>query len=182
MTLLKIAQFGHPVLLQRARPITLVDSDDVQQLIDDMIETMEDAGGVGLAAPQVYRSLRLFVAKRVDLGEEMDKTTPFAIVNPEIEGLGEATALGFEGCLSIPGMRGLVPRFERIAYRGLDRFGQAIEGECEGFFARILQHEYDHLDGILYPARLADWRHMGVNPEIERLAEYLHAADKAPDQ
>lgn len=174
MTLLKIAQFGHPVLLRRADPVDNVACDTIQTLIDDMIETMMEAGGVGIAAPQVYRSLRMFVVKRVDLAEDSDlDSPPMVLINPTLDLLGDDMVSGFEGCLSIKGMRGLVPRRQAVRYEGMDRNGEPLSGEAQGFFARVLQHEYDHLDGILYPARLRDWRHMAADAEVQRLSDYL---------
>lgn len=173
MTLLKIAQLGHPILLQVALPIDHPLDDDIQRLIDDMIETMNDTGGVGLAAPQVYRSHRLFVAKRFDQGEDNDSLPPFVILNPVLRPLSDTIDDAFEGCLSIPGLRGKIPRNTEITYSGLDREGYPIEGQATGYFARILQHENDHLDGILYPARMRDWSHMGFATEITHLSKHL---------
>ena len=133
MTLLKIAQIGNPVLLEPAKVVEDTASPFLQQLIDNMIETMEDARGVGLAAPQVYQPLRLFVAKRADLGEAMDKAPPFVIINPKLELVGEESSVAVEGCLSIPGLRGFVERSEQVRYSGLDRYGKVIDGEASGF-------------------------------------------------
>lgn len=180
MTLLKIAQLGHPVLLEEANSLKPSDIQDAQSLIDDMIETMEDARGVGLAAPQVYRSLRLFVAKRADLGDAMDDHPPFVIINPKLRPLDDACAVGLEGCLSIPGYRALVTRHCKIGYEGLDRHGAPLSGQAEGFFARIIQHEYDHLDGILYPARLENWSDMAADSEADHLMEILQPNDDEP--
>jgi len=171
MALLKIARLGHPVLLQQAAPVQDPGAADIRQLIDDMIETMHDANGAGLAAPQVYRPLRLFVYRVPAERSEGDADPPLAVqalINPAITPVGEARAVRIEGCLSIPGLRAAVPRFERVRYSGLDREGRAVEGEASGFLANVLQHEADHLDGILYPMRMADMRQIGFEDEIAR--------------
>jgi peptide deformylase len=162
MAILKIARMGHPVLLRRAEEVQNPRDPAIRRLITDMAETMLDAGGLGLAAPQVYVSLRLFVWRN---GEEVA-----ALINPEIELVGPAESLGWEGCLSIPGLRGGVPRAERVRFSGLDVDGDPVEGEAEGLLARVMQHEYDHLDGVLYPMRMADFSLFGFNEELARAA------------
>jgi len=175
MAILKIARMGHPVLLQRAQPVSDVADPVIQHLIDDMIETMHDARGAGLAAPQVHVSLRLFVfhvaATRAGAdpgGAEMGDTV---VINPEVTPVGDIIAEGWEGCLSIPGLQAAVPRPERVRYRGLDRHGVAFERAAAGFHARLVQHETDHLDGILYPMRMNDFTQFGFNEELARAAE-----------
>lgn len=171
MALLKIARMGHPVLLRRADPVTDPTDPEITRLVDDMLETMLDARGVGLAAPQVHRSLRLFVyrvpAER-SAGEGDPPVEAGVLINPDLELLGESRVGRLEGCLSIPGLRGVVPRAERVRYRGVDRSGAVVEGEAGGFLANVLQHEYDHLDGILYPARMEDASRMGFEDEVAR--------------
>ncbi|MBB2157154.1 peptide deformylase [Gluconacetobacter diazotrophicus] len=171
MTLLKIARMGHPVLLRRADEVADPAAPDIARLIDDMIETMEDARGAGLAAPQVHVSLRLFVyrvpAERSAGGDDPPRETS-VLINPVLSPVDDEMALRPEGCLSIPGLRGMVPRHVRIAYSGLDRAGQAVQGVASGFLANVLQHEYDHLDGILYPMRMTDLGQMGFDEEIGR--------------
>lgn len=169
MAILKIARMGHPVLLERAAEVANPQSPEIARLIRDMAETLEDAGGVGLAAPQVFTSLRLFLylvpASRAN-GEEVP---PTAVINPVITPLSEAMELGWEGCLSIPGLRAAVPRHWRIRYRGVDCDNFPIEREVTGFHAGVVQHEYDHLDGILYPMRMTDFSLFGFNDEYARL-------------
>lgn len=172
MTLLKIARMGHPVLLRRADEVTDPTHPDIRQLVADMIETMEDAGGVGLAAPQIHRSCRIFVYRvpqaRSTGAEDDQPCGPSVLINPQITPLDEETVLRLEGCLSIPGMRGWVPRHARIGYSGLDAQGQPVAGTASGFLANVMQHEYDHLDGILYPMRMNDLRLMGFDTEMAR--------------
>ena len=162
MAILKIARMGHPVLLREADPVADPRDPDVRRLIADMAETMHDAGGLGLAAPQVHAPLRLFVWRAAG--------GVAALINPEIEPIGEEEENGWEGCLSIPGMRGCVPRAKRVRFRGLDAAGEPVEGEAEGLTARVLQHEADHLDGVLYPMRMTDFALFGFTDELARAA------------
>ena len=175
MAILKIARMGHPVLLQRAEPVADPTAPEIRRLIADMLETMEDASGAGLAAPQVHVPLRLFIFRvspdRVT-GEPDD--TPLAesvVINPSIEVLGDDVRLRWEGCLSIPGLRAAVPRPWRIRYTGVDGEGRPIAREVSGFHAGVVQHEYDHLDGILYPMRMRDFSLFGFNEELARAAQ-----------
>ena len=175
MALLKIARMGHPVLLRRASPVPDPTAREVRQLADDMIETMLDARGVGLAAPQVHISLRLFVMHlpphRLD-DDERDggraDPVPFVVINPTIVPVGDETVLRVEGCLSIPGLRASVPRWVRIRYAGVDTDNNPVGGEVGGFHANVVQHEYDHLDGILYPMRVTDFGSFGFEEELSR--------------
>lgn len=174
MTIRKIARMGHPVLRKRAAPISDPMDPEVQRLIDDMIETMIDANGAGLAAPQVYQSLRLVIFQapgertQADDGEESyDHTAPLTVlINPVIEVLGQDMQTGWEGCLSVPGLRGAVTRHNHIRYSGLDRAGQPVSREARGFHARVVQHECDHLDGVLYPQRMHDLSQLLFETEI----------------
>jgi peptide deformylase len=172
MAILKIARLGHPVLLQRAEPVADPGAAEIRRLVADMIETMEDASGAGLAAPQVHVPLRLFVFRvrpERSSGAPDDRVVGNTVViNPTVEPLGEARALRWEGCLSIPGLRGAVPRFCRIRYRGVDCDAAPVEAEVEGFHAGVVQHEYDHLDGVLYPMRMTDFSRFGFNEELTR--------------
>lgn len=159
MAILKIARMGHPVLRRRADPVPDPAAPEIRSLVADMIETMEDAHGAGLAAPQVHVPLRVVVfhvpgARALREGEEPVPVT--VLINPEIRPLTEETADGWEACLSVPGLAGVVPRFTRIRYAGFTTDGARIEREAEGFHARVVQHECDHLDGILYPQRMTD--------------------------
>ena len=171
MAILKIARMGHPVLARKAEPVMDPKAAEIQGLIADMIETMTDAGGAGLAAPQVHVPLRLVVfhAPAARTGGEAVGLT--VLINPEIEPLGEELQLSYEGCLSLPGMMGAVPRFARIRYRGLDAQGNGFEREAEGFHARVVQHECDHLEGVLYPMRMPDLSRFGFVEELRRAME-----------
>ncbi len=181
MALLKIARMGHPVLRTRAQEVPDPTEPWVRQLVEDMIETMEDAGGTGIAAPQVHAPYRVLVFQV--LGERVselpgDGEQPLtALINPEIELLGDERVLGWEGCLSVPGLRGVVPRHLHVRYRGVGLDGEEIAREAAGFHARVVQHEYDHLDGILYPQRITDHRLLVFLEELQRhpidLAEFL---------
>jgi peptide deformylase len=172
MAILKIARMGHPVLRGVAEPIADPTSAGVRDLVADMLETALDAGGTGLAAPQVHVGARLviFMVGRERLtGRDLDQPQDWlALVNPVIEPLGDETEPGWEGCLSVPGLRGVVPRWTRIRYRGVTPQGETIERTVEGFHARVVQHECDHLDGILYPQRMADLRFLQFNEEAAR--------------
>jgi peptide deformylase len=160
MAILKIARMGHPVLRRRAAEVEDPASPETRRLVEDMIETLADIGGAGLAAPQVHVPKRVVIfsvpAERI---VEEPGATPLdltILVNPVVEPLTDETELGWEGCLSVPGLRGVVPRFTRVRYRGTTPEGEKIEREASGFHARVIQHECDHLDGILYPMRMTD--------------------------
>ena len=172
MSVLKIARMGHPVLLRRCDPVADPGAPEIRRLVADMMDTMEDAPGVGLAAPQVHVPLRLFVF-RVPEGRTATDPGDTAIgnsvlINPTVELIGEERVLGWEGCLSIPGMRAAVPRALKIRYSGVDCDGNPVSREVSGFHARVVQHEYDHLDGILYTMRMNDFRLFGFNEELTR--------------
>jgi peptide deformylase len=154
MSILKVARMGHPVLRAKAAPIEKSDikSPVVQKLIDDMMETMIEYHGVGLAAPQVHEGVRLFVAALNNSDEE--ERTPLALINPEITPIGSEQIEDWEGCLSIPDIRGQVPRAREIRVRAFDRNGDRIELRAANFSARVIQHETDHLDGILFFDRM----------------------------
>ena len=171
MALLKIARMGHPILTRTALPVDDPGAEQVQRLIADMTETMVDAEGIGLAAPQVYQPLRLILFLALD-------EPPIALINPVIEPLGDAIVAGLEGCLSIPGLRGIVPRHARIGYRGLTPDGRTIEREATGLHARVVQHEVDHLDGILFPMRMPDLRQLAFESELKHYV----AAAAAPEE
>ena len=175
MAILKITRMGHPVLLRRADPVPDPGAPEIRRLVADMMETMEDAPGVGLAAPQVFQPLRLFVFRVPGdrLGEDPDDSPMgnTVLINPELELIGDDRILGWEGCLSIPGMRAAVPRAKRVRYRGVDCDGNLVSREASGFHARVVQHEYDHLDGILYTMRMTDFSLFGFNEELTKAAE-----------
>jgi peptide deformylase len=186
MALRKIARMGHPVLRAPAAAVDDPDAPFVRRLVRDMIETMEDAGGTGIAAPQIHEPFRIIIFRVAPEGvSELAGDLPMdltALVNPVVEPLGEERALGWEGCLSVPGLRGAVARPLRIGYRGLTPEGKTIEREVAGFHARVVQHECDHLDGILYPQRMSDNRLLVFAEELLRhpidLAVFLGKPDE----
>lgn len=173
MALLKIARMGHPVLRQRAVPVDDPTAAGVRQLAGHMVETMDDAQGIGLAAPQIYVSRRLIVFQiptdRLEEDEPPGPAGTTILVNPEIEPVGEEMALGLEGCLSIPDLRGVVPRHKTIIYRGMTPDGEPIEREATGLHARVVQHEVDHLDGVLFLDRMTDLSTLSFESEIHHL-------------
>jgi peptide deformylase len=168
MSILKVARMGHPVLRQKARALEKheVKSPALQQLIDDMFETMHEYSGIGLAAPQVHKSLRVFVAHLDANGR--GEGDPTAIINPEITVVGDRTIEGWEGCLSIPDIRGMVPRAFDIKVTALDRQGKRIEFTAQDFPARVIQHETDHLDGILFFDRMRTFESLTYMEEFSR--------------
>jgi len=182
MSILKVARMGHPVLRARAKPVDPADikSAPVQQLIDDMLETMREYQGVGLAAPQVHESLRLFVAGFApgagddEDGDEDEDVPLMAIINPEITPIGDEMIEDWEGCLSIPDIRGRVPRARSIVVNALDRFGKRIELEAQGYAARVIQHETDHLDGVLFFDRM---KSLGSMTFLDEYARYWRKTD-----
>src|SRR3984885_8568833 len=165
MAILKIARMGHPILATPAQAVSDPKNPEIRRLINDMVETMLDANGAGLAAPQVHVPLRVVMfqapGERADPGltedEQFDHTAPLPVlINPEIDLLGPELEGGWEGCLSVPGLRGWVERPAHIRYRGLGLDGKMFERVARGFHARVVQHEVDHLDGRLYPSRMDD--------------------------
>ena len=167
MAILKIAKLGHPVLLKKTNEISNLNDIDLKKIIYDMSETMIDANGIGLAAPQVHLSHRLFIYRNPDIEEE-EKIKISVLINPKIENISNETEDDWEGCLSIPGMSGLVRRSKKIKYSAIDLKGEKVSGEVSGLHARVIQHEFDHLNGILYTSRLADKRAFGYSEEIEK--------------
>src|SRR4029450_2411262 len=168
MSILKVPRMGHPVLRERARPLDKSDirSAAFQKLIDDMIDTMHEYHGVGLAAPQVHEGLRLFVAL---LDEEPGpKSEATVIINPEIVPAGSAKEEGWEGCLSIPDIRGMVPRFTEIAVSALDRNGKPMELALKNFPAPVAQHETHHPDGVLFFDRMSSMQSLTFLDEYTR--------------
>ena len=172
MAILKIARMGHPILRARAVEVPDPTAPDVARLVSTMVETMEDADGTGLAAPQVHMPWRIVVYKveddRADEEEEGEGVPLTVLVNPVIEFLDEETSIGFEACLSVPGMAGPVRRHEniRVTYQTLEN--EDITFDAHGFHARVIQHECDHLDGILYPSRIEDMSQFGFVEELGR--------------
>jgi len=166
----QIAQLGQPVLRKVAEKIARPDDPAVQALIDDMLVTVVDANGVGIAAPQVFESLSLFIVapypnSRYPNAPVME---PVAMINPEVLWASDEMEKGWEGCLSIPGLRGLVPRHKRIAVRYLDRKGELREAEYEGFLARVFQHEFDHVQGVVFIDRLENTQELMTEKEYLR--------------
>ena len=177
MSILKVSRMGNPVLRTKLKPLpsSEIVSPAIQRLIDDMTETMIEYNGVGLAAPQVHEELRLFVAHVVtDRDEEPDeaegRAVPkvLAIINPEIVPVGRAVEEDWEGCLSIPDIRGLVPRARDIRLRGFDRHGERVDIQASGFMARVIQHETDHLDGVLFLDRMKSFASLSFIEEYVR--------------
>ena len=173
MSILKVARMGHPVLRTRAQPIDrpAIKSAACQRLIDDMMDTMTEYHGVGLAAPQVHESVRLFVVAfdptQPELAEDQP-AEPFAIINPEITPLGDEIVEDWEGCLSIPDIRGRVPRLREILLRAYDRKGERFELRMQNFQARVIQHENDHLDGVLFFDRMRSFETLAFLDEYAR--------------
>ena len=174
MSILKVARMGHPVLRTPARALdpAEVRSPRIQLLIEDMFETMAEYQGVGLAAPQVHESLRLFVAgfspREDGDGDEEERVPLMALINPQITPVGPDTVEDWEGCLSIPDIRGKVPRARQIAVRALDRRGRPLEIRASGFTARVIQHETDHLDGVLFFDRMKGFETLTFLEEFSR--------------
>jgi len=154
---------GDPRLLQRASEVELIDTQQLAPLLDDMWDTMAAENGAGLAAPQIGVMQRVVIFGYEDNPRypESPDIPETVLINPLVEALDETLEDGWEGCLSVPGMRGIVPRYRSIRYRGFDQFGNPIDREVSGFHARVVQHECDHLDGVLYPQRIQDMRQFG---------------------
>lgn len=179
MALLKIAKMGHPVLASTAESVNDPLAPEIKDLISSMIETMYDADGTGLAAPQVYVPKRIVVFFVDSPSVELEKnyepdsyngSVPLTVlINPEIEPLSDEISIGWEGCLSVPEMLGAVPRYNKIRYRGTSTNGELIDRIAHGFHARVVQHECDHLDGFLYPMRIKDLKLFGFAKEMRSL-------------
>lgn len=167
MTIRNIIKMGDPRLLAPCAAVQNVRSDEVQQLIRDMWETMATAGGIGLAAPQVAVNLQIMVFGSTQSGGGgRPQVPPTVLINPKLEPVGAQIECDWEGCLSIPGLRGKVPRWHAIHFRGLNELGEPIAQTVEGFHARVVQHEYDHLQGVLYPMQMTDLSQFGFNEEL----------------
>ena len=170
MSILKIARMGHPVLRAKTRAIDRgeLKTTDVQRLIDDMIETMVEYHGVGLAAPQVHEGIRIFIADLHAKDDEKADEEPVVLINPEVTALGIDIVEDWEGCLSIPDVRGRVPRAREVAVRALDRKGGRMEFQARDFPARVIQHEADHLDGVLFFDRMPSLQSLSFLDEYAR--------------
>ena len=168
MAVRPVLRMGDPRLLRVSRPVEKLDASELRELIEDMTQTMQALNGAGLAAPQIGVDLQVVIFG-VDVNPRYPEAEPVphtVLINPELEPLGEELEEGWEGCLSVPGMRGLVPRYRRLRYRGVDQFGTPIDRSVEDFHARVVQHEVDHLLGILYPMRIEDMRNFGFIEEL----------------
>jgi len=170
-SILKVARIGHPVIRTPAEPVseTELASAEFQRLVDEMVVTMHEYDGVGLAGPQVHVPRRVAVIEVRGSDERTEAAVPLTVlVNPVVTPLGEARVTGWEGCLSVPGLRGLVPRAERVRLEARDREGRPYVAEASGFFARVIQHECDHLDGMVYLDRMEDMRSLSFLRELHR--------------
>ncbi|HEY2925607.1 peptide deformylase [Piscinibacter sp.] len=173
MSVREILKMGDPRLLRVAKPVEVFDTPELHALVADLFDTMRTACGAGLAAPQIGVDLAvvIFGFRHNDRYPNAPPVPETVLINPQITPLGDAMEEDWEGCLSVPGLRGVVPRHARIRYAGFDPFGQPIEREAEGFHARVVQHEYDHLIGTLYPMRIRDFSRFGFTsvlfPELD---------------
>lgn len=168
MAIREILRIGNQILLKEAEKVKKFDTPEIHELVKDMIETMNDAQGAGLAAPQVGESIQLVIFG-VDKNERYPEAeqVPFTVlINPVITPLTQDKEDDWEGCLSVPGLRGVVPRYKTINYKGFDQYGNEIDRDAEGFHARVVQHECDHLFGILYPTRIENMKLFGFHDEI----------------
>ena len=168
MAVRSVLRMGDPRLLEVSRPVERLDTAELRELLTDMQDTMHALNGAGLAAPQIGVPLRVVIFGMQSNPRYPDaEPVPFTVlVNPVLEVLGDDLEEGWEGCLSVPGMRGLVPRYKRLRYQGFDASGHAIDRTVDDFHARVVQHECDHLDGVLYPMRVRDLRDFGFTAEL----------------
>lgn len=173
MAIKTVLRMGDPVLLEQAKPVQAFDTPELHALIQDMRDTMAHMNGAGIAAPQIGVSLQVVI---FGVGEnprypDADEVPFTILINPTLNPIGDAQEDGWEGCLSVPGMRGLVPRYQRLQYTGFDVYGNPIDRMVSGFHARVVQHECDHLFGLLYPMRIKDLSNFGFNdalfPDLE---------------
>ena len=177
VSILKVARIGHPVVRTAAQPVPAAEiaSPAFQRLVDDMVATMHEYEGVGLAAPQVHVSLRLAVIEVPASDERSIEAVPLTVlVNPVVTPVGEERLTAWEGCLSVPGLRGMVPRFARARLEARDRDGRPYIADASGFFARVIQHECDHLDGRVYLDRMDDLRTLSFLRELHRFGPDAH--------
>ena len=177
MAVRNILKMGDPRLLRIAQPVTQFDTDELHLLITDLLDTMRVANGAGLAAPQIGENVRVVIFEVVDNPRYPNREPiPFTVlINPQLSPTSKDKVEDWEGCLSVPGMRGLVARYPSLRYTGFDQFGNAIDRSVDGFHARVVQHEVDHLDGILYPLRMTDMSKFGFTevlfPELVGLED-----------
>ncbi len=170
MAVQKVIKMGHPLLLLPARKVEDFNTPELDKFLIDMKDTMDDLDGAGLAAPQIAVSLRIMIfgVAANPRYPDVESVPETVLINPEITILDSEKESDWEGCLSVPHMRGLVPRYKSIQYRGYNQKGELIEREASGFHARVVQHELDHLDGILYPQRIEDMRNFGFEDELSQ--------------
>lgn len=168
MAVKPVLKMGDPLLLQTSKPVEQFDTPELHALLVDMQDTMAALNGAGLAAPQIGVSLQVVIFGVGKNPRYPDaEAVPFTVlINPTLTAIGEDTEEGWEGCLSVPGMRGLVPRLKHLRYQGCDQFGDTIDRTVDGFHARVVQHEVDHLFGVLYPMRIRDMRFFGFNDTL----------------
>ena len=177
MAIREILKMGDPRLLRIAQPVAAFDTDELHLLVRDMFETMQAVNGAGLAAPQIGVDLQLVIFGTDVVNPRYPDAPPVprtVLLNPVITPIGEEEEEGWEGCLSVPGLRGMVPRWTRLRYEGVDQYGAPLKREVDGFHARVVQHECDHLAGILYPMRVRDFTRFGYT---DILFPGLDAAD-----
>jgi len=169
MSIRRVLRMGDPLLLRVSAPVRELNSPQLQELLTDMRDTMAALNGAGLAAPQIGVGLRVVMFGTGAPNPRYPDTEvvpPTILINPVLEPVGEQIEQDWEGCLSVPGMRGLVPRYTQLHYRGVDEQGRSIDRRVSGFHARVVQHEVDHIDGILYPMRVTDMRYFGFEEEL----------------
>ena len=168
MAVRAVLRMGDPRLLEPSRPVERFDTPELHALIADLHDTMEALDGAGLAAPQigVLSQAVIFGVKRNPRYPDAEEVPYTVLINPVLTAMGKEIEEGWEGCLSVPGMRGLVPRYRQLRYQGYDQYGNAIDRTVSDFHARVVQHECDHLLGILYPMRIRDLRNFGFNEEL----------------
>ena len=178
MAILKIAKMGAPILGEIAEEVLDPTSQETASVVSNMLETLIDSGGLGLAAPQVYISKRIIILFRLSSREEElnydDATNLLIMINPVIEPVSNKMEVDWEACLSVPGMMGAVPRYTKIRYTWSDLQGKKHEDQAEGFFSRAIQHENDHLEGVLYPQRIEDLQLFGFSDEVNRNLDLLN--------
>lgn len=170
MAVREVLRMGNPLLPQVSEPVKEFGSPELDDLIEDLFDTMAAQNGAGLAAPQigVLKRVVVFGVQKNPRYPDVEEVPTTILINPLVQPLGRRMEEDWEGCLSVPGLRGLVPRYTHVRYSGYDRHGNRIEREASGFHARVVQHECDHLDGILYPRRIRDLRMFGFEPELFR--------------
>lgn len=168
MAIRPVLKMGDPLLLQPARPVERFDTRELHALLQDMQETMAALNGAGLAAPQIGVSLQvvIFGVARNPRYPDAEEVPQTVLINPRLQALSQEQEEGWEGCLSVPGMRGLVPRYKHLRYEGVDQYGKPVDRTVSDFHARVVQHEVDHLHGVLYPMRIRDLRNFGFNETL----------------